>query len=163
METRDVTFNLTEEQINAIKVLLGEEICDIKKENIFPKCSNKYYFINESEVCESFWYDDELDRERLSLGNCFETREEAEFVVERLKVLHEMKQFAEPKDYKWDKNNNHYYIYYRFSTNTAEIGYVTSYKTNDIYFKSREDAEACIKTVGEDKIKKYFLGKKYYL
>lgn len=158
METRDVTFNLTEEQINAIKVLLGEEICDIKKENIFPKCSNKYYFINESEVCESFWYDDELDRERLSLGNCFETREEAEFVVERLKVLHQIKQFAEPEDYEWNGDNEHYYMYWSFLANdTVKIGRCSTCKSNHIYFKSFEDAKVCIEAVGEDKIKKYYL------
>lgn len=172
MENRDVTFkNLTEEQINAIKVLLGDA-CDIEQqeeeqkeeeETSFPKYGSKYYFIDGDEVCESFWYDDMIDRGRLSLGNCFKTREEAEFKVERLKVLHEMKKFAEPKDYAWDEHNFHYYIYYRFSCDDIGIDFVISSKSNDIYFKSREDAEACIEAVGKDKIKKYYLGKKYYL
>lgn len=162
METRDVTFNLTEEQINAIKVLIGDA-CDIeqKKEEdktSFPKYSSKYYFINEdNEAWESSWYDDEIDRERLSLGNCFETREEAKFEVERLKVLHEMKQFAEPKDYTWNEYNSHYYIYYRVTNNAVEIGQLIFCKSDEIYFKSVEDARDCIKAIGIDRIKKYYL------
>jgi hypothetical protein len=30
-------------------------------------------------------------------------------------------------------------------------------KSGEIYFKSKEDAEACIKSVGEDRIKKFYL------
>lgn len=162
METRDVTFNLTEEQINAIKVLIGDA-CDIEKqkeeeEASFPKYNSIYYFIDSyNEVCQSSWQYDEVDRDRSSLGNCFETIKEAEFEVERLKVLHEMKQFAEPKDYKWDSFNEHYYIYYNYNYNVVEIGHVNSYKSDEIYFKSEEDAKACIEAVGEDRIKKYYL------
>ena len=163
METRDVTFNLTEEQINAIKVLIGKD-CNTeeqkeKEEAEFPKYGDKYYFIDGDEVCESFWYDDEIDRKRLSIGNCFKTREEAEFEVERLRVLHEMKKFAEPKDYKWDSFNEHHYIYCRFlnNNNFVEIGNINSCKSDEIYFKSKEDAKACIEAVGEDRIKKYYL------
>ena len=166
METRDVTFNLTEEQINAIKVLIGDT-CDIeekkeKEKASFPKYGSMYYFIDSAgTVCQSFWEDDGVDRERLSLGNCFETREEAEFKVERLRVLHEMKQFAEPKDYKWDSFNEHYYIYYHFSdlydNNAVLIGNVNSCKSDEIYFTSEENAKACIEAVGEDRIKKYYL------
>lgn len=166
METRDVIFkNLTEEQINAIKVLLGNA-CEIEKqkeidEAEFPKYGDKYYFINEDEAWQSSWCNDVTDRERLSLGNCFETREEAEFEVERLKVLHEMKQFAEPKDYKWDSFNEHHYIFYRFlnlnTNNVVAIGHVNSCKSDEIYFESEEDAKACIESVGEDRIKKYYL------
>lgn len=164
METRDVTFNLTEEQINAIKVLIGDA-CNIEKQTeeeiSFPMEGDKYYFINGSEVCESYWYDDEIDRDRLPLGNCFKTLEEAEFEVERLKVLHEMKQFAEPKEREWDSFNEHYYIYYRFlnlnTSNVIEIGHVNSCKSDEIYFESKENAKACIESVGEDRIKKYYL------
>lgn len=159
---KDVTFkNLTDEQINAIKVLLGDAY-DIEKQTeeeiSFPMEGDKYYFINGSEVCESYWYDDEIDRDRLPLGNCFKTLEEAEFEVERLKVLNEMKKFEEPKDYKWNGVNNHYYIYgVLIKANTIKVGYVWTCKTNDIYFKSEEDAEACIEAVGKDRIKKYYL------
>lgn len=158
----NVTFsNLTEEQINAIKVLLGDA-CDIEEKEIdeaeFPKYGSIYYFIDsDGEVCQSFWEDDGIDRDCLSLGNCFETREEAEFEVERLKVLHEMKQFAEPKDYKWDNNNNHYYIYYSFLDNTIRTGNCYCSKSNHIYFKSEEDVKICFESIGEDRIKNYYL------
>lgn len=166
METRSITFNnLTEEQINAIKVLIGDD-CNIeeqkeKEEAEFPKYGSEYYYI-DYEVCKSAWCDDAIDKNRLSVGNIFKTREEAEFEVERLKVIHEMKQFAEPKDYEWDSFNEHYYIYYRFmnymnTNDVVEIGHVNSCKSDEIYFKSEKDAKACIEAVGEDRIKKYYL------
>lgn len=159
METRDVTFkNLTEEQINAIKVLLNIEEQKEKEEAEFPKYGRKYYFIDGNcEVCQSIWYDDKLDRERLSLGNCFETREEAEFEVERHKVIHEMKKFAEPEDFGWNCNNFHYYIYYDYFYNRISFGDAKYHRDNNIYFKSEEDTRDCIKAVGEDRIKKYYL------
>ena len=163
METRDVTFNLTEEQINAIKVLIGDTETETQKEEekSFPRHGDRYCFIYSDGDIGDDYYGMSDNGEHLSLGNVFKTREEAEFVVERLKVLHEMKQFAEPEDYKWDSFNEHHYIYYRFlnlnTNNVVEIGHVNSCKSDEIYFKSREDAVACIKAVGEDRIKKYYL------
>ena len=162
---RNVTFkNLTEEQINAIKALLGD-VCkiseDTKKDETssFPQLCDTYYFLySDGTISQQSYYPNEaIDKGRLTVGNIFRTHEEAEFEVERLKVLHEMKQFAEPKDYKWDNNNDHYYIFWSFCYNELKIGSVSMVKTNEIYFKSEEDAEACIKTVGEDRIKKYYL------
>ena len=166
METRDVTFNLTEEQINAIKVLIGKD-CNTeeqKEEEVpsFPQEGDTYYYLYSDGAVGYDKYHAVFDTEinRLSLGNYFKTKEEAEFEVERLKVLHEMKQFAEPKDYKWDSFNEHHYIYCRFlnNNNFVEIGNLNSCKSDEIYFESEEDAKACIKAVGEDRIKKYYLG-----
>ena len=119
METRDVTFcNLTDDQINAIKILLGSDCKTKEDETPFPQNGDEYYLIySDGEISHTSYCSENypIDRKRLSLGNIFKTREEAEFEVERLKVLHEMKQFEEPKDYEWGDNDNpHYYIYWSF-------------------------------------------------
>jgi hypothetical protein len=48
-------------------------------------------------------------------------------------------------------------IYYRYNYNVVEIGHVNSCKSDEVYFKSEEDAKVCIEAVGEDRIRKYYL------
>jgi hypothetical protein len=163
---KDITFkNLTDEQINAIKVLLGDA-CEIeeqkKEEEIpFPKKADKFYYIlSDGEIDYEFYSPTSgIHADRISVGNCFKTEEEAKFEVERCKVLHEMKQFAEPEDYAWDNENCHYTFVYSTSNKgyLEPQGYYT-FKTSGIYFKSSSDANDCIKAVGEDRIKKYYFG-----
>lgn len=165
---KDITFkNLTDEQINAIKVLLGdaceiEEQIEEKEEIPFPKKADKFYFLLSDGGIDYAYYSptSPIHADRISIGNCFRTEEEAEFEVERRKVIHEMKKFAELKNYKWDSFNDHHYIYYHFSdlydNNAVLIGNANTCKSDEIYFKSEEDAKACIEAVGEDRIKKYY-------
>lgn len=166
---KDITFkNLTNEQINAIKVLLGDA-CEIEerkeeeeKETSFPQCGNLYYYIlSDGEVTYDTYYGTKINIARQSMGNCFKTQEEAKFEVERLKILQEMKKFAEPETYAWNNMNAHYTFVYNTSISKKDCleiqGYYT-FKVGSIHFKSREDAEACIEAVGEDRIKKYYLG-----
>ena len=162
---KDITFkNLTDEQINAIKVLLGDA-CEIeeqkeKKKDSFPKNGDKFYFLlSDGEVdYEHYSLTSCIHADRISVGNCFRTKEEVEFEVERRKVLHEMKQFAEPEDFEWDGNNYHDYIYYDVLRDTILIGNARCSKYTGIFFKTRDDAKDCIKAVGEDRIKKYYFG-----
>lgn len=163
---KDVTFkNLTDEQVNAIKVLLGDA-CDIEEQTeeekefpSFPLAGDNYYFsYSDGEIGDKLYSPaSPNDIDRVSMGNCFKTKEEAKFEIERLKVLQEMKKFAEPKDSEWDGNDSHYYIYYYSLGEDVEIGWATACKSNDIYFKSEEDTKACLDAVGEDRIKKYYL------
>ena len=159
---KDITFkNLTDEQINAIKVLLGDacEIEEQKEEDTsFPKNGEKFYYsLSDGEIdYECYSPTSAIHMDRISMGNCFRTKEEAEFEVERLKVIHEMKKFVEPEDYAWDGENYHYYIYYNICSNDIHYGNTYSYKKDTISFKSLDDAKACVEAVGEDRIKKYY-------
>ena len=158
---KDIIFkNLTEEQINAIKVLLGDA-CEMEEQAIeetsFPKPGDEYYYIlSDGEIDINIYSGSCISVDRISMGNCFRTKEEAEFEVERLKVIHEMKKFVEPEDYVWDGENYHYYIYYNICSNDIHYGNTYSYKKDTISFKSLDDAKTCVKAVGEDRIKKYY-------
>lgn len=163
---KDVIFkNLTEEQINAIKVLLGDA-CEIeekveevekKEEILFPSLGDKYFYLysNGDIGDKRFTTDSYDDHERKLMGNIFKTQEEAEFEAERIRVIQEMKEFALVED-AWDYNVSHYYIYYNVSGDYIDEGSTYNYKQHDIYFESRVDINACINKVGKDRIIKYY-------
>ena len=134
----------------------------IKKANVpksktwKPMAGEEYWYINscglicntirhDSEVLSCISYEYEL---RLSIGNCFRTRDEAEFAVERLKVVHELRQFAS------DKNYGQFILCCR-NDNSIEVLSCISY-TGELHFSTLNDAHAAIQAVGEDRIKKYY-------
>ena len=158
---KDITFkNLTDEQINAIKVLLGDA-CEMEeqKEEVpsFPEMDDDYYFLySNADIGETQYTGTTSDENRELIGNCFKTKEEAKFEAERLEVLYEMKKFAEPEDYEWDGINYHDFLYYDVLCDTLLIGSSRCSKYTGIYFKTRDDAKDCIKAVGADRIIKYY-------
>ena len=67
-----------------------------------------------------------------------------------------MKKFAEHENDAWDINISHYYFYYDVVGDFIDISSSFAIKRQDIYFKSEEDAKACLDEIGEDRIKKYY-------
>lgn len=92
------------------------------------------------------------------MGNCFETKEQAEFAIDKQKVYTELKRYAlehneEENDWN-DIDKCKWYI-------TKDCGKLNVYSfyrlqfLNQIYFTSEEIAQNAIKEIGEDRIKKY--------
>lgn len=70
-----------------------------------PETDQKYYFIRTSGyVYDSIWTNDSIDDGRFEIGNCFESRDEAEKAVERLKAWERLKG-AGLKFKDWNKIN----------------------------------------------------------
>ena len=70
-----------------------------------PEADQKYYFSdNDGSVGYNRWDGDHIDRSRFEIGNCFESREEAEKAVERLKAWERLKG-AGLKFKDWNKSN----------------------------------------------------------
>lgn len=152
---------------------LQTELAETKKQaddEKFPKRGDIYYSIDiDCDVASNTWYEDEWDCGRMSFGNVFKTREEAERVVEffkakheKLAVLIELSEFAEPDDTPWG-DRRHWYL----RCNSGTCGLVCDWTDGQfmtkrcmIYFASKEDAEKAVQTVGEDRIKKYLFGYK---
>lgn len=142
------------EMENEIKMLKQEKIEDDLPEPPHQrsklKHGDEYYFIeNEGETYFCKWDNTEWDWGRLAIGNVFRTIDAAEFAVERLKVLAEMREWAG----NW---NNAVALTYSKLSNKVEVEIANYTISGEIRFASFADAKNCIKAVGEDRIKKYY-------
>ncbi len=130
-----------------------------KEKNEFPQNGDKFYYIDSIlAVGEDVFASGTLDYTFQKAGNCFKTKEEAEFLVEKIKVINELKEYSRP--FIYGKEN--YYLVWQYDV-YGEKSFVralwTSYeKTNNIFFACKKKAEEAINAVGEDRIKKYYLG-----
>lgn len=153
---------LTEEQEKQIKEYLG--IKDSKKWK--PRLNEKYFFIDSYGDVKDEYTDHEQNAEwddyRIFINNCFQTKEEAEFRLEQIKVYNELKNFADDNNEEIDWKNEcqeKYYIYLSHNDNNFIIGdMVYGQDIGQIYFSSRGLVEQAIEKVGEDRIKKYLFG-----
>jgi hypothetical protein len=104
--------------------------------------------------------DGKSDLGRMATGNRFRTEGEIKFAIEKLKVLDSMSRFAEPLDTEWDRCTRHYYIYYMYDIDRSyiKVAWNITTRSGEFYFESEQKAMECIRVVGEDRIKKYYLG-----
>ena len=123
-----------------------------------PEVEETYYYINGlGDVCAIEWSDDDFDQDLYSLGNCLKTREEAEFTLEQLKVLAELKEYAENVEVEeWDGNTKHYYLYYHIIEDNIGWGWSWYSISSNIYFSSEEQVRKAIEAIGKDRLKKYY-------
>ena len=143
-------------EINSLKQRISELEEQVKQEKEFPQYGKNYWYVDDdAEVTDSEWDGGDWDQVRMSVGNVFKTKEQAEFVVEKLKVEAELRKFSRPFKYgDWNFEilwNNH--------ENNTELdwsGYVV--RQSVIYFESGEIAEKAIEAVGKERIKKYIFG-----
>ena len=139
------------------------EIVEEKKKYWTPKEKEKYFYIEDCMgVSDDRNVQAPIDYCRFNIGNCFKTKEEAEHILEKLKVIHELQKFAyENNEGEIDWNNfsqNKFYLIYDSEVNNILVDYFTFTRTNsfNIYFTSFKVAKKAIKTIGEDRIKKYY-------
>ena len=124
-----------------------------------------YYIINDG-VDYCFFNNDDTDKFLMAIGNCFQTAEQAKFMIEKLKVIHELEKFA------YENNEEEAVMvfthllkakyFFRMEIKSKKIQVVSSptqeYLPFNIYFDSEEIAKKAIETIGEDRIKKYYFG-----
>lgn len=164
-----------DEKVNELKVSLVEaekQIQDIRKEldeldkvkidpesrRWKPNRGQIYYLVSDTgSVAYTIWYNSNCDLLRFAIGNVFKTKEEVEFEIERLKVITELKEFAEPDDSQWNSLYDHYSISYNHNKGGLDIDTWSVMKSDSIYFESKDKAREAIEAVGEDRIKKYYL------
>lgn len=111
------------------------------------------YYLNDNKLQKSGF---------VTIGNYFKTEEEARHMVEKLKVIKELQDFAlENNTEKIDwKNNKQLKFFINFDCYSNRVGYSCTDDTKpvplNIYFTSRELALKAIEKVGEERIKKYY-------
>lgn len=143
-----------QEELKALKERIAElEELD-KQEKEFPQFGDDYWYVDsDTEVMDTAWYDGEYDQGRLSIGNVFKTKEQAEFAVEKLKVEAELRKFSIP--FKRDSLN----FVMCFDTEEDELCSETRRFMNQggFYFDIGK-IELAIESVGKERIKRYIFG-----
>lgn len=137
-----------------------EEFC--KHINEYIKRSNsatEYYYITSTGLIENIGCNSLLYDSCCKSGNIFTTKKEAEFELESIKVVYELKNFAREHNYFVD--DNRYYIAYDFTSDdpAEDRLYIDSSSfsvpANTIVFSSENIANAAINKIGKDRILKH--------
>ena len=145
------------------------EVVEEKKKWWKPEKRTQYYVIHGDGDVERICYtNNPSDNRAIFMGNCFKTEEEAKFMVEKLKVIHELEKFAfennEEEIMSYFKNLLKAKYFLRIEIRSKKLEVVSSptheYLPFHIYFDSEEIAKKAIETIGEDRIKKYYFGVK---
>lgn len=135
-----------------------------KKNSIWkPQIGDTYYFIDGSSANYSTWDDDFIDRDWFAIGNCFQTKEEAEEALIKIQMQTKWKQMsleAGEADNPWDRKHNHYFVEWDTEDKKLDIDCNAIFFTQKTYFPTEESLEAAITELGEENIKKYILGVK---
>jgi hypothetical protein len=116
---------------------------------------------------------DSVDDHLYSIGNYFKTQEDAEFEVERLKLINDLKDWSTNDSiirkqytfsvsytvsgdtYETSRTEKHLNIVY---TDDSYCSIINSGVREIVYFDSIIDAQNAIEYVGEDRILKYYFG-----
>lgn len=163
MDNNNITINmenLSNEERSTLLSLI--EKANKPKNKVWKpeKDETYYYSYSDGNIEEATW-DKNIDKNRYAIGNCFKTKEEAEFALERQKVITELKRFAlehNEEEIDWSNiNQNKYHLYFHHDKNRTCISACTYYQyAQCIYYTSEEIAQAAIKEIGEERLRKYY-------
>lgn len=145
-----------QEELKAIKERIAELEVLAKGEQEFPKVGDKYWYIDTTgDVHDENWECFSFEKATLEIGNMFKTKEQAEFVVEKLKVEAELRNLSD----SWDLEKTQYTFSFNWEVGEFEIDYPDyNQYPGSYYFDSLDSWEQAIESVGEDRIKKYIFG-----
>lgn len=129
---KEIEITLTPEQ---------EALVMAKGERWEPKMGENYcYVTDDGHTAVTIWNNDDIDRFRLSQGNCFKTEEEAEARREYLKAVATIKADAEWWKPDWEdwKQVKWFGVYDHEDRELLRWWNVTIQNPNIIYFPSKE-------------------------
>lgn len=128
-----------------------------------PKKGDKYFFISSRlEIVKFNNQEDSVDKKVINSGNYFKTKEEAQHMVEKLKVIKELQDFAienRDEEISWDEDSRYKFsIYFDYKWKMIRISWATVAHDSpfNIYFASEKAIHDAIDSIGEDRIKKYY-------
>lgn len=129
---------------------------EVEKGKIWkPKDREVYYFTNEDYdkiVYHNINTGRDIDRHKISAGNCYPTEEKAEFEANREKYTRLFRQYVEQHSEPLDWRNGEQKKYYCFYNNKSEFCYdyaLTFQCAFQIYASSEEVLQEAIDFIGE--------------
>lgn len=163
-----VTISRNFDNINIKDLLANDwEVLETNKKKTWwkPKFDETYWSIRPwTGPVRTCYNDHKVDGLAMSMGLCFQTEEQAEFMAEKLKVIHELEKFAyennEEEEIDFNKPQTRHFICYDIRDKKVDIDWSSTlfFMPFNIYFSSEEIAKKAIETIGEDRIKKYYFG-----
>lgn len=123
------------------------------------KNNDRYWSISSyADVYNKTWKNVVVDNWRRNIGNCFLTKEDAEFEVMRRKVETTLLKCGR-REFK-NKDYNFYIVYDHDESLVGILNDTFRQYSNTIYFDTKELCQKAIIAAGEENIKKYIFGVK---
>lgn len=140
------------------------EVVEETKSKVWkPNIGENYFFITSSLEVNKFTNEgDMVDESIISSYNCFKTEEEAQHMIEKLKVIKELQNFAlenREEEISWNEDSRYkFYFYFDYKWKMIRITWATVSHGSpfNIYFASEKAIHDAIDSIGEDRIKKYY-------
>ena len=124
-----------------------------------PQYGEKYYTISTRGTIDfdNFVAENNTDAVRLLLGNVFETEEEAEHMLEKIKIINKLRELSNIS-FNDNCKQEKFVIFYNTENQQIRITQNTFIREIpfNIYFKNKEDCQKAIEIIGEDNLKKYY-------
>lgn len=124
-----------------------------------PKEDETYYIVGAEGTpkLRNFHKTNIISIYNIELGNCFKTKEEAKHMAEKLRVIHELQKFAyenNKEEIDWNTSQKKYMLIY--DKGICVCWTVLKQIPLDIYFTSPSVAWEAVKTIGQERIEKYY-------
>ena len=123
-----------------------------------PEIGDVYWLVDsDGDVISTIWRDITVyDIHRLSQGNVFRTREEAEHHKKKLDVIGKirlaaMDDIAENGELDWGDDKIKYYLFYYHNGKHWSVSHAyMAHHHSTIYFKTKASAEQCLADIGNE-------------
>jgi len=158
-----IASNITVENALADDWEVVEERTVVEEPKWKPREGELYFYVNSNGEIEYRYYKNRNinDKRRIcNIGNYFKTDEEADHMVEKLKVIRELQDLSNIKFNMSDylKNNKIYYIAYDFTQNRIVplFDNISRSIPFNVYFSTKEDCEKAITKIGKERLGRYY-------
>ncbi|MDD7245170.1 MAG: DUF2829 domain-containing protein [Methanobrevibacter smithii] len=124
-----------------------------------PKEGDTYFYISGTGkvISDNFMPCLPSDNDKVLFNNAFQTREEAEHMLEKIKIINKLRELSNIS-FNDNCKQEKFVIFYNTENQQIRITQHTVIREIpfNIYFKNKEDCQKAIEIIGEDNLKKYY-------
>ena len=141
-----------QDEIKSLKERIAELEAQVDEEQAFPKYKDFYWGVNaKGKVFCDTWEGFKFEKDMLSIGNVYQTENEAVLAVEKLKVEAELRKFSRP----FIEGEDNWYMALGDAFETYYMNDSIDPIQGVIYFDSLKRAHQATGEIGAERIKKY--------